>query len=408
MYTVCKTSYNIITFYREFGLFKLEGRTLAQLVKLKDYLSRYEKDPQYYSSEFPRLKKQFWQATCTRWVERDRSEMPIFEMDFEEEVKFLDKIKMKLNPFQWRKKDLEITEEETEELTLHIIPDEVIQGIRNERDLKQIYLDELLKIQLRWVSADESMSTSRLSKKYSYDERLKYFVQQFPDQYFYLHDPIFKIKKAPVELSSLLLAPAAIYCITYMERREESVLVGSREKFWVEKYRDQETKVLNPLFHLQRSSNIVRTLIRENDFPIYKVILCPQSYVNYDDLSSDTIIVDVRVYDEWMRKMRTFPTPVKFGQIRVLQSLLSYTAIRQGKKVEADSSETTEEANLLNDQEMMEKIQSVEDEIDESLILNYKEVEELEELKHQLEEDELAEEMLVEMQEGKSKWGRRK
>ena len=30
---------------------------MAQLVKLKDFLSRYERDPQYYSSEFPRLKK---------------------------------------------------------------------------------------------------------------------------------------------------------------------------------------------------------------------------------------------------------------------------------------------------------------------------------------------------------------
>ena len=74
---------------------------MAQLVKLKDFLSRYERDPQYYSSEFPRLKKQFWQATCTRWVERDRAEPRIFDDAFiEPEEGIFKKIKSKFNPFQ--------------------------------------------------------------------------------------------------------------------------------------------------------------------------------------------------------------------------------------------------------------------------------------------------------------------
>lgn len=361
------------------GLIRGE-RTLAQFVKLKDYLSRYEKDPLYYSSEFPRLKRQFWQATCTRWVERDRSEMPIFDINIEEEVSFFRKLKEKLNPFQWRRRAfMSDLEDELEETPLYIIPDEVIQSIKSERDLKQVYLDELLKIQLRWVSSGESIYTGRLSKRYLYDERLRYFIQKFPDHYFYFHDPIFKIKKAPVELSSILLAPAAIYCISYMDRREESVLIGSREKFWVEKYKDQEIKVLNPLFHLRRSSSIVRTLIRENDFPIYKVILCPNSYVDYDDLSSDTIVVDARVYDEWMQKMRTFPAPVKFSQIRVLQNLLSYTAIRKNKKVEVGPEGVIGSAeDEVSTHEILEQLQASTEKTDEPLILNYQEVEALE------------------------------
>ena len=73
---------------------------MAQLVKLKDFLSRYERDPQYYSSEFPRLKKQFWQATCTRWVERDRAEPRIFDDAFiEPEEGILRKLKVNLTLF---------------------------------------------------------------------------------------------------------------------------------------------------------------------------------------------------------------------------------------------------------------------------------------------------------------------
>ena len=164
-----------------------------------------------------------------------------------------------------------------------------------------------------------------------------------------------------------------------MDRREESVLIGSREKFWVEKYKDQEIKVLNPLFHLRRSSSIVRTLIRENDFPIYKVILCPNSYVDYDDLSSDTIVVDARVYDEWMQKMRTFPAPVKFSQIRVLQNLLSYTAIRKNKKVEVGPEGVIGSAeDEVSTHEILEQLQASTEKTDEPLILNYQEVEALE------------------------------
>ncbi len=373
---------------------------MAQLVKLKDFLSRYERDPQYYSSEFPRLKKQFWQATCTRWVERDRAEPRIFDDAFiEPEEGIFKKIKSKFNPFQWRKGKLDF-EEEIEEQTAYMISDEILQSIEEEKDLKQIYLDELLKIQLRWVSADETNYTARMMKKYQYDERLKFFVQRFPDQYFYLHDPIFKIRKAPVELSPILIGPTGIYCISYMERREESVLIGSGEKFWVEKYGDQESKVLNPLFHLQRSAKIVRTLVHDEHFPIYKIILCPFSYVNYDDTPTDTQVVDKRVYEEWLDKMRSSHSPVKFTQLCVLQDLLANTAIRKGKHILAEvSGEESQEKTVhthglhgihpLHD--LMEKLHVKDEEDSDAMVLNYAEMKKLEQLIEKKELDETAE-----------------
>ena len=53
---------------------------------------------------------------------------------------------------------------------------------------------------------------------------------------------------------------------------------------------------------LFRSAKIVRTLVHDEHFPIYKIILCPFSYVNYDDTPMDTQVVDKRVYEEWLDK----------------------------------------------------------------------------------------------------------
>jgi hypothetical protein len=62
---------------------------MGQLIKLQDYISRYETDIFTYPSRFVRLKKQQWERTKTNWENEglDASNLSFLQpvMDWEEE-----------------------------------------------------------------------------------------------------------------------------------------------------------------------------------------------------------------------------------------------------------------------------------------------------------------------------------
>ena len=44
---------------------------LAQLIKLRDYISRYEMNPYHYPTQFIRLKRENWQKLIDMWEQEN-------------------------------------------------------------------------------------------------------------------------------------------------------------------------------------------------------------------------------------------------------------------------------------------------------------------------------------------------
>ena len=78
---------------------------------------------------------------------------------------------------------------------------------------------------MKWATST-LMEKSFIDKKYYYDERLKYFLQRFPDTYLVLYQPFFKLKKATIEVETILISPTEVWCISFVEEDDLLFLLG--------------------------------------------------------------------------------------------------------------------------------------------------------------------------------------
>jgi hypothetical protein len=304
---------------------------VAQLIKLLDLISRYEINMYRYPSQYIRLKKQHWNKLKHLWelgeledtLQKNQNELT------KEKKSFFSPLKSMLK----RKDDLAINnQEEVEELD-EIKEDESEFPLQyqflglplTEDELKRRFLDRLFEFQLGWASSTLK-EKSFIEKDMFNEENLKYFIQRFPDNYLVLYRPIFIIQKAPVELEVIMISPTETWCITILEGRENSVFVGSKERFWIEKYLDEEKKALNPLLSLSRMEKIVSQIYTKNDveLPIKKVILNRRGFIDYSYAPVDTQIVDKRNYETWFSNLRKLSSPLKHVQLKAAQVLLQH------------------------------------------------------------------------------------
>ncbi|QED48995.1 nuclease-related domain-containing protein [Cytobacillus dafuensis] len=322
---------------------------MGQLIKIQDYVSRYEQNIYLYPSRYVRLKKQQWGKLKSAWENND----PSFFMDqyqanqdttdwfIEEKQPFMNKLKgfLKLGKNEIDEEEMileepEKTEDEDEEEEVNFDfktnftyrPDSI-------EELKHQFLDQLFSFQMKWASSTLT-EKSFVERKFYYDERLKYFLQRFPDTYLVLYFPLFLLKKAPVEVETIILGPTGVWCISFLESEDLAVFIGSKERFWVKRGKGEEKKVLNPLPALNRTGKIVQQIFQMNeiDLPIHKVVLSRNGYIDYPALPFDVQLIEKRNYEEWFNSMRNLSSPLKHNQIKGAQALLQFcqtTSIRR-------------------------------------------------------------------------------
>lgn len=246
---------------------------LAQLLKLEDYISRYEIDPYRYSSQFIRMKKKQWEE---------------IKSQFEQAMA-------------------------TEEDKLGLID-----------NAKQAFLDKIFLSQLVWASST-IRQISELDQRYKQDSLLKYFLQSFPDNCFLMYFPVFQIKKASVQGEMIFIRPTDIVCLTALEGEEDNVLIGGKGNFWLERNSRGERKIVAPTIALERTEKIVHSILRENGLhlPIRKTLLNRKGFIHAHELSREWECVDKRNYDSWFQKMRHQPSPVKYLQLKAAKVLMA-------------------------------------------------------------------------------------
>ncbi|TMU86060.1 NERD domain-containing protein [Bacillus sp. BHET2] len=322
---------------------------MAQLIKLQDYVSRYETDLYRYPSQFVRLKKQQWEKMKQHW---ENGELPSSISVEEQEALQDEKNTMKEKIFSLFKKK-ESEEEGEVERSLQQSDEDIEfeidsnQEIHSEEELKVSFLNLVFEFQLRWASSTIS-EKSYVDNSYHYDERLRYLLQRFPDNIFVMYNPILKIKNAPVELETILITPTGIWCLTFLEFEDGTAYLGSGERFWLKKWGDMEKKVLNPLIGLKRMERIIQQIMQYAgvELPIHQGVICRNGYIDYPQAPVGVQFLDKRLHKDWFQKQRSGTSPIKSVQLKAAQAVLEYCQTTSFKRLQWDESSPVSDENL--------------------------------------------------------------
>lgn len=334
---------------------------MAQLVKIQDYISRYQIDLARYPTQFVRLKKSQWERIKRQWeLGEDISEWQHIDNESEadtfeekERFSFIKKI------FTGRQKeaaedveDIEISNElissedtiPEEETTLTFEP-KIVYAPQSIHELKRMFIDQFFHFQMKWASST-LREKSYVDPRFMRDSLLRTLLQTLPDNFLLFYYPILQIRKAPIELDVVLMSPTECICITVLEADNQAVYVGGSDRFWMKKVGTKDSKVLNPTINLARMESVLSQLFKDEniDMPIRKVVLTRNGYFDYPGSPYGIRFVDRRNYGEWMEHLRKASSPMKHMQIRAAQAILNTVQTTSfNRDIWQQASQTTED-----------------------------------------------------------------
>lgn len=318
---------------------------MGQLIKLQDYVSRYQQDIYVYPSRFVRLKKQQWDKWHKAWEANESYQSqftqhyPSGTADWADEEK--EPLMEKLMGLLKRGRNEDDEEYDASGIEGKKAEDalefEASFAVRPEtiENLKHQFLDQLYRFQLKWASSTLT-EKSFPDKQYYYDENLKYFLQRYPDTYLVMYNPIFLLKKAPVETETIVISPTEVWCISFLEQEDSAVFTGSKDRFWIKRGKGEEKKVLNPLLALNRTEKIIRKIfeIQSIELPVKKAVLTRNGYIDYPAAPIDVQLIEKRTYNQWFQAIRSQRSPLKHAQLKGAQALLQYCQTSSVKRLE--------------------------------------------------------------------------
>ena len=316
---------------------------MSQLIKLHDYVSRYEQDIYHYSSQFVRLKKQQWSKLKSAYINGNLSDWLIgaenteHTPEKEESVGMRAKIMQILNRRKGEQ-SLRIQQERVNRDSDHELGRFIRMAPRTEDDLKQQFLDRIYNFQLKWASST-LREKSIVNVNYMYDRRLRYFLQRFPDNCFLLYKPVFQLKNAPVELDIILITPTVIWCLTFLEAEENTVFLPDQGRFWTSRHHNRaDKKVLSPHISISRMERIIDRILtsKEIDMPIRKGILCRNGYIDNVNVQNMGMIIDKKSYSDWFDGIRNNQSPIKNQQLKSARALLNYCSTAYKIRIDLD------------------------------------------------------------------------
>jgi len=291
---------------------------VAQLIKLRDYISRYELDIYRYPSQFIRLKKERWEKLYHSWENNLNEEV------VEQEPKNKKSFFSKFSPFRKKVK----VEEEKVSGTSEPLPS-------TEDALRLYFLNQLYPFQLKWATSSISQ-VSFMDQKYKKDAQLKYFLKRFPDNYFVMYYPVFNIKKAPIDAEIILISPIHIEIIYLLDDFNDATVMVTDDRTWKIEKNDTKSMILSPIHALKRTEKLVRSILKKNDisFPIKKTVLTKNNFVIFQQEPYNTFVIGKHEYVDWFKERRALDSPLKSSQLKAADQLLKYCLTTSVKRPE--------------------------------------------------------------------------
>ena len=306
---------------------------MGQLIKLQDYISRYEQDIYRYPTQFVRLKKQQWsklqEAFQSGALQDMLQEDEENEIWIEDKPTLFEKLKSVIKKSE-KKQELE-AKVAIEKKRNNRSEEELFFSIKtvpeSEEALKIVFLNQFFHFQMKWATTT-IRERSLVDGAYYRNEQLKLLLQRFPDTYLILFEPVFRINKAPIQLDTIILTPTAVWCVMFLEELDLSVYEGNNDKFWVRRHHEsEERRVLNPIISLKRTEKIIHKLFQLHniEMSIKKAVISRNSYIEYTLGMSDLYILDKKGFPKWFETMRKSSSPIKHQQIKGAEVLLNYS-----------------------------------------------------------------------------------
>ncbi|WP_053218858.1 hypothetical protein [Virgibacillus senegalensis] len=300
---------------------------MAQLVKLQNYISRYEKDIFHYPGQFSRMKKEKWEKTLNQW-EADRLHSELDKPEQQEP-----------EPSRWRSMFSRKGKQEEEWKT----ENDIVEIPPTKERLKRNFLDRLIPFQLKWASSTVSQ-TSFLDRTFLQDQTLKYFLQRFPDTYLFMYEPVFNVKNSVIEGDIVLIQPQGIEIINLVEYPSADVILASEERVWEINMQGKNERILSPMISLRRTEQIIKSTLdlHQLDFPIQKTVLSRINKISFEREPFHTRLVDKKEHENWLLQHRQEVSPLKHKQLIVCKALLNQcqtVAVRRREWEENDGSQ---------------------------------------------------------------------
>lgn len=291
---------------------------MAQLIKLQDYISRYEWDTYRYPTQYIRQKKDQWERLYKIWQQPEMKRTKVDEPVETSKEGILQRWKKRIKRKDIYVESIESVNDETD--------DEYDSLPSSEKGLKQYFLDRLFDIQMKWATSTVSR-VSVVDSKFYHDELLRFLLQRFPDTYFVMYMPIFEIKQAPVESDILLISPLEIEIIHFLEVDKEAVIMAGEERTWTVTRGEDNERVINPLISLKRSEKWIQGILRLHNMevPVKKTVVSRTNRILYATAPYQTKVVDRLAFEGWLNEKRNLSSPLKKTQLHIVDCLLKQT-----------------------------------------------------------------------------------
>ncbi|SDO13298.1 nuclease-related domain-containing protein [Alkalicoccus daliensis] len=309
---------------------------MAQLLKLADYVSRYEIDIYRYPSRYVRLKKERWLRLKQDWeaTRSSHGNFPLFQ-HYEEETSLS---LWKRTRSMFSRKDKNETKEEVD------LPTDWQLRHRSLEEIKTNFLQELLEFQLNWASSTVS-EISHLNREYYNDKLLQYLLQELPDTFFIFYHPVLFARKAPVDCDIIILSPNDLWIITPLHGNKETIFSALEGRYWQRRDEDQQESFLHPNISLKRTKTVIQSILEKEglSIPVRTAILSKDSYIDVGQGTQLAKLIDRRNLFEFRDSFLKMQAPIKHTQLKIadaiLQSSLTISESRLNADIEEDSLE---------------------------------------------------------------------
>lgn len=311
---------------------------MAHLIKLEDYVSRYQYDMYRYPSQFSRLKRERWERLKAEWEASKRNNKTRDQEAIIEEKKF------KLSPFQKLKSLYKRGNREPLIETVEPVSQFTYTTLS---EVKTIFWKELFDFQLNWASST-LREISTLKTQYYFDETLKWFLQSFPDNYFLLYYPTVTYPKATIQFDIVLIGPTDIWCIVLLNGSENTIFQTNSDRFWLQINGEEEKKIINPFLSLNRMGGVIKRLLEDSelDLNVKKAVITRKGYIDVDTPWSVTSFIDQRNITEWNDKQKNNSSPIKSVQLKFSQYLLDVCQTTSTLRYDQEEYNLEEEGNI--------------------------------------------------------------
>ncbi|MFG6148225.1 NERD domain-containing protein [Halobacillus sp. B23F22_1] len=302
---------------------------MAQLIKIYDYISRYESDIYHYPTKYIRLKQENWIKLKKKWESGYLRSTEKEDEDTEYE---------KESPSKWKnffKRKKEYQEDVNKIVEEEWVPEDI-------ETLKKYFLDGLYPFQLKWASTT-LLEKSFVDANLQHNSQLKMLLQRIPDHYLIMYKPIVKFKKAPMEAEIIVIGPHQVEVITYLDVNADIITPHTPYQWYVEKNGEKKT-VSSPLIGLKRTETFLRSIAQKYKLNInFKLtILAPEVTISALEAPYLTSYIDKHNFEQWLTEKRKLSTPLKYEQLLLSEKLLNHTRTVAVKRPEWESDNTKE------------------------------------------------------------------